>query len=150
MRRCHTCGQPCESETLCDLCGAPPFRRRFRVTLLELAVALCATALLVPGLTAQIRPRAQARLTACRSNLKNIGTALDMYASDWHVYPGSLGALTPNYLKILPECPKLGIETYSRSYAVSRWPAAYTFTCEESHLGPNYIYTSRRGLVEKP
>ena len=44
--------------------------------------------------------------TACRSNLKNIGTAMEMYSTDWSgKYPESLSILTPNYLKTIPVCP---------------------------------------------
>lgn len=49
----------------------------------------------------------------CYSNLKNIGTALEMYSADWSgKYPKSLYALTPNYLKQLPVCPIGGYMSY--------------------------------------
>jgi len=48
----------------------------------------------------------------CGSNLKNIGTACEMYFTDHEQYPDSLGALTPDYLRTLPECPAAGRCTY--------------------------------------
>ena len=42
---------------------------------------------------------------SCRYNLKNIGTALEMWAVDHEgERPASLSQLTPNYLKSLPDC----------------------------------------------
>ncbi|MGE0490078.1 MAG: hypothetical protein AB7S38_12800 [Vulcanimicrobiota bacterium] len=41
----------------------------------------------------------------CRSNLKNIGTALELWATDHEgERPASLQELTPNYLRDLPDC----------------------------------------------
>lgn len=59
------------------------------------------------------RPRGS-QLTACKSNLKNIGTALEMYSTDWSGrYPTSESLLTPNYLKTLPTCPSGDDTAYS-------------------------------------
>jgi hypothetical protein len=56
----------------------------------------------------------QPPVMGCKSNLKNLGTAVEMYADDWNgEYPRSLGLLTPNYIKIIPECPEVGSVTYS-------------------------------------
>lgn len=46
-----------------------------------------------------------AALTACKSNLKNIGVAMEMYSekNSGH-FPVTLASLTPNYLKTIPEC----------------------------------------------
>lgn len=44
--------------------------------------------------------------TVCRSNLKNVATAIEMYQTDWNgASPSTLASLTPNYLKTLPKCP---------------------------------------------
>lgn len=57
--------------------------------------------------------RSPGQLTACKSNLKNLGTGLEMYSSDFAGrYPRSLHLLTPNYLKTLPHCPAAGLNTY--------------------------------------
>lgn len=51
--------------------------------------------------------------TGCKSNLKNFGTAMEMYSTDWSgKYPTKLAMLTPNYLKTIPECPVTGTASY--------------------------------------
>lgn len=71
-------------------------------------------AVLVPNFT---RCRNYGPLTCCSSNLKNIGTALEMYAADWggH-YPRNLYQLVPTYLKELPECSEVGRMTYRAEF----------------------------------
>lgn len=55
-------------------------------------------------------------LVACKANLKNIGTAYEMYASDnAGQFPTRLEALTPNYLKTIPECASAQKVTYKVS-----------------------------------
>ena len=52
-------------------------------------------------------------LEACRSNLRTIGTAMDMYSTDWSgKSPPSLDRLVPNYLATIPACPAAGSVTY--------------------------------------
>lgn len=90
--------------------------------------------------------------SACMSNLTNLGTACEMYASD-HTgcYPRSLKAITPNYLKSVPTCPNRG----RYCYAVSAQPDAYTIVCPGLHHGDvsekaNFPqYTSAEGLRAK-
>lgn len=42
--------------------------------------------------------------TQCKSGLKNLATALEMYGQDLKVYPRDLNQLKPDYLKQLPQC----------------------------------------------
>ncbi|MFP4498726.1 MAG: type II secretion system protein [Vulcanimicrobiota bacterium] len=42
----------------------------------------------------------------CRSNLKILGTAIEMYKTDNNKYPSFLNELTPDYLKNIPCCPE--------------------------------------------
>jgi competence protein ComGC len=82
-------------------------------------VAVCAIglAIFVPNYLAA-RSRGSNE-TGCKSNLKNIGTAMEMYSTDWYgKYPTSLSQLTPNYLKTLPECPL----TYEMTYRAAFGP----------------------------
>lgn len=64
--------------------------------------------------------------TACRTNLKNLASALEMYSTDYSgQYPESLERLLAgNYLKTLPTCPAAGHMTYT-DYQVSRNPTIF-------------------------
>jgi hypothetical protein len=76
--------------------------------------------------------RRYGQISACKSNLKNIGTALEMYSTDnIGRYPRSLNELTPNYLRSLPTCSSAGRMTYAYIFAVR--PDAYTVFCAGSH-----------------
>lgn len=59
----------------------------------------------------------QAQLYDCNSNLKNLGTAMEMYSTDWagH-YPDRFEKLVPNYLETLPVCPAAQNITYQMEY----------------------------------
>lgn len=126
-----------------------------------LAVVCFLAAIMVPNF---MRARARGMLTACKSNLKNIGIALDMYAQDheWQ-YPVRVDQLTPKYLKSLPVCPSVGRDTYSATYLLSPRPAPtpaqtpgpqqdYTFRCAGGdHANTSYpAYSSVQGLIERP
>lgn len=72
--------------------------------------------------------------TRCRSNLKNIGTALEMWYTDHKGhFPGKLKALTPNYLHTIPICPAARRDTYSASYKMGKKPDSYSFYCKGHH-----------------
>lgn len=76
------------------------------------------------------RARSSGQLCACKCNMKNIGTALEMYFSDNKgLYPYSLGSLTPNYLKVIPTCASAGRDTYSSSYTLNSSNDIYTIYC---------------------
>jgi len=103
------------------------------------------------------RARHSGQLTACKSNLKNIGTALEMYSTDYKGrYPSSLSYLTPEYLRTIPTCPSAGKDTYTGSYLVREKPDTYTFYCKGSHHRNIYScsnypqYDSIEGLYDYP
>ncbi|MGV8120333.1 MAG: hypothetical protein AB2L14_11280 [Candidatus Xenobiia bacterium LiM19] len=105
-------------------------------------------------------------LTTIKSNLKNMGTALEMYSADHKgLYPEKLEQLTPGYLKTLPPIAynvKAGTEKYyqdkygqSLSYAYEVDNTTFNYTVEVGF--PGYYssshksvlrYTSREGLAE--
>ncbi|MGE0492296.1 MAG: DUF3352 domain-containing protein [Vulcanimicrobiota bacterium] len=117
--------------------------------LMKLAgVAGIGAAILVPNF---IKARGQGQSTACKSNLKNIGTACEMYSTDYSGrYPQDLNTLTPNYLRMIPTCPSAGEDTYSQSYQMATDPDMYTFFCSGHHhqeLPPNRpLYNGMTGL----
>lgn len=128
-------------------------------TLIELMIVIAIIAILAAILVPNfIRARAQGQATACKSNLKNIGTALEMYSTDSSGrFPTTLVSLTPNYLKSIPSCPSVGTITYTGSgYTSASIPDAYTVVCNGStnHTGAGYTanypqYTSTQGLIER-
>lgn len=110
-----------------------------------------------------IRSRSQGQLTACKSNCKNIATALEMYASDNKgAYPTSLSRLTQgNYLRVVPTCPAAGSDTYSPSYQMQASPDIFSFCCQGNNHHKAYSgfsephdnfpqYFAERGLIDHP
>jgi hypothetical protein len=74
--------------------------------------------------------KAEGQLTACKSNLHNIATALEMFASDQNgSYPASLAELIPNYLRMVPTCPASGTDTYSSTYKQFPGPVFFRVQC---------------------
>lgn len=123
------------------------------------APALVGAAILVPNF---VRARAQGQLTACKSNLKNIGTGCEMWATDYNgEYPKTLDQLAPDYLLRLPICPAAGEQTYVQSYSSQPakpgepWSGTYKVYCSGEHhseLGvpANFPqYNSVSGLMER-
>lgn len=101
-------------------------------TLIELMIVIAIIAILAAILVPNfIRARAQAQLSACESNLKNMATAQEMYATDNsgnYITAGMAASanspLSPNYVKVLPTCPAAG--TGSSAYFYIGTLAAYT------------------------
>lgn len=118
---------------------------------LIIGVILVISAIIIPNF---LRAPHQGRLTACKSSLKNIGTALEMYSTDnAGQYPGNLSEITPNYLHVLPTCAQAGKVTYE--YNVSKKPDNYTIWCNGYYHrecgATNYPqYDGVKGLIEKP
>jgi len=130
-------------------------------TLIELiivfAIIAILAAILVPNF---LKARSRSQLAACESNLKNLGTALELYSVDNSSrYPatGQLTAkLVPEYLKNIPKCPAAGSDTYSPGYTAAASPDAYSMYCggnvhQQADISlPNYPqYTSSAGLIIK-
>lgn len=101
-------------------------------------------------------------LTACKSNCKNLATALEMYSSDNQGrYPSNLQALVGgNYLKAIPTCPAAGRVTY-RDYVCTQSPDSFSFSCVGNNHAKAYTgfstssnnfpqYSAESGLLDHP
>ena len=154
--QCQTCQHVFDDFDSCPQCGSQAvvrLRKRSPMPLIIVTlVGFGVAAILVPNF---IRARARGQLTACNSNLKNIGTGLEMYSTDNNGhFPRNLNMLTPNYLRMIPTCPAGGLDTYSHSYQVHADPDAYTVYCSglnhrSTSLPSGYPqYSSRMGLIE--
>lgn len=74
----------------------------------------------------------EGQLTHCKSNLKHIATALDMFVVDHGRPPENLAQLTPTYLRQLPKCPTSdSSDDYSQTYKVQG--KNYTIGCRADH-----------------
>lgn len=107
--------------------------------------------------------RVQGRLTACKSNLKNLATALEMYASDYGgAYPPRLELLTQgnSYLKTIPTCPAAGRMTYEYRVIPGK-TRNFEMYCSGDHHRQAYVgfegdstnypqYNGEQGLLDHP
>ncbi len=97
------------------------------------------------------------KLEYCQSNLKNIGTALEMYATD-NVgdYPPDLTfLLDAYYLRAVPTCPAVGYDTYSRGFSTVKGQKEFEVQCSGYHhslTSRNFPrYNNAEGLIsDKP
>lgn len=97
--------------------------------------------------------KAQGQLTHCKSNQKNIATALEMYCVDHDgVYPGELSALTPDYLRMVPTCPT-GDGSAKYSYKQIPDPVFFQLQCHGDHAKVGLskglpAYNGESGIIE--
>ena len=108
-------------------------------TLAFLAIAAVIAAIIVRNF---LRAQSRREFMSCRSNLKNIGLALEIYShQEKRPYPESLQALVPNILVDIPACPAAGEDVYSQTYKYVPAPAGeislYSATpdCDQSCWG---------------
>lgn len=96
-------------------------------------------------------------MVGCKSNLKNLGTACEMWSTDNQGrYPARPEQLLPNYLRRIPTCPVAGKDTYSEGYRSATGPDAYSWVCQGNHhawagVPDDYPrYNSAQGLISSP
>ncbi|MBT9583846.1 hypothetical protein IV102_10910 [bacterium] len=127
---------------------------------LTLLLAAVTAALIVPS---TIKCHCGGPLRACKSNCKNIATALEMYASDNKGrYPRHLTRLIRgNYLRKIPTCPTAGRDTYSQSYRISVNPDSFSYYCTGNNHAKAYSgfradstnypkYDAEQGIIDHP
>lgn len=107
------------------------FKRRAGLSCVQLVAVFAAlvigAAILLPNF---LPAKPSGQLTACKSNLRNIATALEMYATDYSgSFPTSMDTLTPNYLRTVPTCPAAGRDTYTNSLTVDNQIQLPVFRC---------------------
>lgn len=126
--------------------------------LIELMVVIVIlTILMVMIMPQYVVARSRGRLSACESNLRNLATAIEVYATEHnHQVPSSLDDLVPQFVAAIPRCPSAGTpDAYRDGYASVQVPeAAYTVSCSGAFhvdLGVpagHPLYTYGVGLTE--
>jgi competence protein ComGC len=107
-------------------------RRNHGFTLIELLIVIMIMsilfALMMPNF---MRARASGLLTSCQSNLKNMATSIEQYATDnAGRYPSVINDLLPNYIHALPDCPSC---KFGYDYIYRTVPDAYTVYCKTAN-----------------
>lgn len=103
-------------------------------------------AILIPNF---VKARWTGQIAACKGNLKNFGTALEMWATDHGgKYPKTLTELSPDYLKTSGTCPTGGRYEYEVT------GKGYKVTCQGGHEAQGFpsvllYYSSEEGLIER-
>ena len=89
---------------------------------------------------------------ACRSHLKTIGTACEMYFTDKNAYPTSLEQLVPMYLKTVPDCIPGEKNSYELRNVSAENYEVHCISPGHKHLGEKdeekRHYTGIEGLVQ--
>lgn len=128
-------------------------------TLIELMIVIAIISILALIFSVNvIRARAKGQYTGCITNLKHMGTSLQMYATENNQrFPLNINLITPKYMKIIPTCPSVsGTFPYVNGFTSASNPDRYTLVCSGTpgnHRGvgkgahyPQYTYD--RGLIE--
>lgn len=99
--------------------------------------SLLIVVLLAPLISWTLQTHRQRQLDLCRSNVRGLSRALEMYASDFggH-YPPKLDILVKSgHIQAIPTCPTAGLDNYSSTYHASAKPDGFSFGCAGRHHG---------------
>lgn len=132
-------------------------KRDWGFTMIELLTVIAIIAILAGILIPNfLRVRGTSQLTACKSNLKNMATAIEMYSAENAAkFPPGLALVTPNYMRAVPTCPAVGINTYSASFTSTINPPFFMIQCEGANhtsvdTNANFPqWSSADGLLEQ-
>ena len=93
-------------------------KRKKGFTLIELMIVIAIIAILAAVLVPNfMRAREASRLTACKSNLKNISTAVETYSNDWDgLYPGGTDGQNRTQLPALSGAGGAGLQALVNDY----------------------------------
>lgn len=167
---CKKCGASIlDKAKACLECGAPVKKSWIWKLLLAIGCLVClGIAVIAIFLGIIIIPNfcqtnSKYEYKYCKSNLKNIAIALEMYAADnGGLYPPSLDCLTKPagtegaYLQSLPKCLVTDTDTYSPSYKITPEQERFRIYCSGSNhkliKGKENLpgFDSIRGLYEDP
>lgn len=107
-------------------------KKRKGFTLIELMIVVAIIAILAAILIPNfLRARAQAQLSGCEGNLKNIATALEMYATDnGGAYPANItdNLFVGIYTRVIPTCPTGSVYTYNTASPYDNYSVFCTST----------------------
>jgi prepilin-type N-terminal cleavage/methylation domain-containing protein len=110
-------------------------RRGF--TLIEIMIVISILSVLILLLLPNyVKAKSRSRLNACQNNIRTMATSVELYAHDnGQVYPTSLAALMPNYMRSINKCPSaIDNQSYVTGYAsVSAPTDTYTIECKGSY-----------------
>ena len=129
--------------------------RREGFTLIELlvvmAIILILAGLLTPGL---FKAKQQAGKVSCANNLKQVGTALEIYAGQNNdTYPAALSSLTPNAMDDIraTTCPVDGVTFTYSGIAAGTASTAVVASCTNAvanHGAGSAIHLYKGGYVK--
>ncbi|MFP4497386.1 MAG: hypothetical protein ACLFQV_04175 [Vulcanimicrobiota bacterium] len=93
-------------------------------------ITIIIIAIMIPS---YLSSRYRREFLECKTNLINIGTAVEMYHARYNKYPQELKEISPDFITSIPSCPVAKTNTYSSGYIYRNNPqdeeSAFTVYC---------------------